>query len=76
MLVKVFDRHKRRYGTRRLPVGATPKGHRAGRQHLWAAMRRRGLHALQPKAFTPRTTNATHGAVCPQSRHGDCYDRA
>jgi putative transposase len=24
-------------------------------------MRRRGLHALQPKAFTPRTTNFTHG---------------
>ena len=27
-------------------------------------MRRRGLHALQPKAFTPRTTDSTHGLRC------------
>ena len=24
-------------------------------------MHREGLHALQPKVFTPRTTNSTHG---------------
>ncbi|MEJ7663956.1 MAG: hypothetical protein WKG07_32705 [Hymenobacter sp.] len=35
-----------------------------GRQRLRAAMRRRGLHALQPKAFTPRTTDSTHGLRC------------
>jgi len=28
------------------------------------AMRRRGLHALQPKAYTPRTTDSTHGLRC------------
>lgn len=37
------------------------KGYRVGRQRLRVAMRRRGLHALQPKAFTPRTTDSTHG---------------
>jgi putative transposase len=33
-----------------------------------AAMRRRGLHALQPKAFTPRTTDSTHGLRCAPNR--------
>ncbi|RZK22667.1 MAG: IS3 family transposase [Hymenobacter sp.] len=32
------------------------------------AMRRRGLHALQPKAFTPRTTDSTHGLRCAPNR--------
>ncbi len=63
-LVKVFGRHKRRYGTRRLQVALRRKGYRVGRQRLRGAMRRRGLHALQPKAFTPRTTDSTHGLRC------------
>jgi transposase InsO family protein len=67
-LVKVFGRHKRRYGTRRLQVALRGKGYRVGRQRLRAAMRRRGLHALQPKAFTPRTTDSTHGLRCAPNR--------
>ena len=31
-------------------------------------MCRGGLHALQPKAFTPRTTNSTHGLRCAPNR--------
>jgi len=31
-------------------------------------MRRRGLRALQPKAFTPRTTDSTHGLRCAPNR--------
>ena len=31
-------------------------------------MRRRGLHALQPKAFTPRTTDSSHGLRCAPNR--------
>ncbi|RZK27582.1 MAG: IS3 family transposase, partial [Hymenobacter sp.] len=46
--MKVFGRHKRRYGTRRLQVALRRKGYRVGRQRLRTAMRRRGLHALQP----------------------------
>jgi len=67
-LVKVFGVHKRCYGTRRLQVALHKKGHRVGRQRLRAAMRRRGLHALQPKAFTPRTTDSTHGLRCAPNR--------
>jgi putative transposase len=60
-LVKVFRVYKRCYGTRRLRVELRRKGYRMGRQRLRADMRRLGLHALQPKAFTPRTTDSTHG---------------
>ena len=67
-LVKVFGVHKRCYGTRRLPVALRKKGHRVGRQRLRAAMRRRGLRALQPKAFTPRTTDSIHGLRCAPNR--------
>ena len=67
-LVKVFGVHKRCYGTRRLQVALRQKGHWVGRQRLRAAMRRRGLHALQPKAFTPRTTDSTHGLRCAPNR--------
>jgi putative transposase len=67
-LVKVFGRHQRRYGTRRLQVALRRKGYRVGRQRLRGAMRRRGLYALQPKAFTPRTTDSTHGLRCAPNR--------
>jgi putative transposase len=67
-LVKVFGRHQRRYGPRRLQVALRRKGYRVGRQRLRTAMRRRGLHALQPKAFTPRTTDSTHGLRCAPNR--------
>ena len=39
-----------------------------GRQRLRVAMRRWGLRALQPKAFTPRTTDSTHGLRCAPNR--------
>ena len=67
-LVKVFGHHKRGYGTRRLQVALREKGHRVGRQRLCTAMRRRGLHALQPKAYAPRTTDSTHGLRCAPNR--------
>ena len=68
LLVKVFGFHKRRYGTRRLQVALRHKGHRVGRQRLRTAMRRQGMRALQPKAYTPRTTDSTHGLRCAPNR--------
>ena len=67
-MVKVFGRHKRRYGTRRHRVALRRKGYRVGRQRLRGAMHRRGLHALQPKAFTSRNTDSTHGLRCAPNR--------
>lgn len=68
VLVKAFRHHKRRYGTRRLQVMLRQNGHWMRRQRLRAAMQRRGLHALQPKAYTPRTTDSTHGLRCAPNR--------
>jgi putative transposase len=64
VMVDVFDDHQRRYGTRRLQVELCELGHRVGRQALRTALRRHGRKALQPKAFTPRTTDSTHGKRC------------
>ncbi|RZK28682.1 MAG: IS3 family transposase, partial [Hymenobacter sp.] len=63
-MVDVFDDHQRRYGIRRLQVELRELGHRVGRQALRTAMRRHGRKALQPRAFTPRTTDSTHGKRC------------
>ena len=35
-----------------------------GRQRLRSARRRHGRRAIQPRAYTPRTTNSTHGLRC------------
>ena len=67
-LVKAFGGPKRCYGTRRLRVELRRKDYRIGRRRLRAAMRRRGLHALQPKAFTLRPTDSTHGLRCAPNR--------
>ena len=64
----LFARHKSRYGTRRLRVALHQEGHRVGRQALRSALARRGLRALQPKAYTPRTTDSTHGLRCAPNR--------
>ncbi|MGI4872684.1 MAG: IS3 family transposase [Janthinobacterium lividum] len=67
-LEKAFTRHQKRYGTRRLRVELQEKGHRVDRQRLRTAMRQRGLRALQPRAFTPRTTDSTHTLRCAPNR--------
>lgn len=63
-LVDVFDDHQRRYGTHRLQVELCALGRWVGRQALRTASRRHGRKALKPKAFTPRTTDSTHGKRC------------
>ena len=67
-MVQVFGVHQRRYGTRRLRVALREKSHRVGRQRLRTAMHCRGLHALQPKVYTPRRTDSTHGLRCAPNR--------
>ena len=61
----VFDHHKRYYGIRHLSVELREEGHRIGRHvlrtGLRTGLRRHRQRALQPKTFTPRTTDSTHG---------------
>ena len=58
-MVKTCGVHQRRYGTRRLQVTLRQNEHAGGRQRL---------RALQPKAYTPRTTDSTHGLRCAPNR--------
>ena len=67
-LIDVFDEHRRRHGTRRLRVESRALGHRVGRQALRTAWRRHGRKALQPQAFTPRTTDSAPGQRCAPDR--------
>lgn len=67
-MVDVFDDHQRRYGTRRLQVELRVLVHHLGRQALRTALRRHGHKVLQPKAFTPRTTDSTHSKRCAPDR--------
>ncbi|WP_245897057.1 hypothetical protein [Hymenobacter nivis] len=67
-LVKACGVHQSRYGTRRLQVALCQNGPAVGRQRLRTAMRCRGLRALQPKAFTLRTTDSTYGLCYAPNR--------
>lgn len=59
---KVFDRHRRRYGWRRIKADLEDAGIRAGRHQIRNRMREQGLVAIQPKGFVPRTTQGGGGA--------------
>lgn len=65
---QAFSDHRRCYGTRRLRAELHAQGYRIGRQRLRTAMRRHGLRALQPRVYTPRTTDSTHGLRCAPNR--------
>ena len=54
---EVFWRHHRRYGARRIAVELSSRGIACGVARL---MKTRGLQAIQPKSFTPKTTESRH----------------
>lgn len=51
-----FYFHRRRYGSRRIA-----RELKMGRFLVRRLMKREGLHAIQPKAFKPQTTDSRHG---------------
>lgn len=61
MIVYVFQKHKRRYGTRRLRVELQEQGLSLGRYRIRKVLKANGLRAIQPKSFVPRTTDSGHG---------------
>jgi putative transposase len=58
---KVFSRHARRYGSRRVEAELKAEGVGIGRHRIRRLMREQGLRAIQPKQFVPKTTNSRHG---------------
>jgi len=63
-LVKVFGRHKRRYGTRRLQVALRRKGYRIGRQRLRGACTRCSPKRLRRARPTRRMACAAPPIGC------------
>ncbi len=58
LTLQLFGRHERRYGTRRLVPELADLGYAVGRDQVRAIYREFGPHAIQPKSFVPKTTQA------------------
>lgn len=61
LVERVFEEHKRRYGSRRIVAELQEQGHQLGRQQVRSLMKLSDLQSIQPKSFVPRTTDSTHG---------------
>lgn len=53
---EVFVEHRRRYGSRRIQAELKDSGHVAGRYQVRKRMQEKGLKAIQPRSFVPKTT--------------------
>jgi transposase InsO family protein len=60
LVTKVFWRHSRRYGSRRIAAELQDEGVEIGRHRIRRLMRECGLRAIQPRSFVPRTTDSRH----------------
>jgi len=59
-VAKVFWRHSRRYGARRIEAELKAEGVVIGRHRIRKLMREQGLRAIQPRSYVPRTTDSRH----------------
>ncbi|GAA4468004.1 hypothetical protein GCM10023189_52580 [Nibrella saemangeumensis] len=57
---QVFKTHKRRYGSRRIVAELQEAGQPIGRHRVRTILKAKGLVAIQPKSFVPRTTDSRH----------------
>lgn len=59
-IVSVFGEHRRRYGVRRIVAELQANGIAAGAYQVRKVLRNKGLKAIQPRSFVPRTTDSRH----------------
>ena len=57
---RIFYKHRRRYGTRRIADELRDQGQPCGRRRVAKLMKNQGLRAIQPKSFKPRSTESRH----------------
>ena len=60
MVLDIFWKHRKRYGTRRIVQELADNGLLIGRRRIANIMKSQGLRAIQPKSFTPKTTESRH----------------
>jgi putative transposase len=56
----VFWRHRRRYGARRIAVELAAEGIACGVARVARLLKTQGFRAIQPRSYTPRTTESRH----------------
>jgi putative transposase len=59
-VVDAFALHKRRYGVRRLVPELLDQGLKIGHYKIRRILHGKGLKAIQPKSYVPRTTDSRH----------------
>ena len=59
-VVTIFQQHRRRYGVRRVCRELKEKGFKVGKEKCRKVMRTKGLKAIQPRSFVPKTTQSRH----------------
>ncbi len=55
---RIFDFHKRRYGSRRIQSELRDEGYEIGIYQVRSLMQQQNLEALRPKRFVPKTTQS------------------
>ncbi len=56
-----FFSHRGRYGARRISKSLERQGERCSRRRAAKLLKKRGLRAIQPKSYQPKTTDSRHG---------------
>lgn len=60
MIIDIFWKHRRRYGSRRITSELADRGIIVCRRTVAESMKLQGLKAIQPKSFQPKTTDSRH----------------
>lgn len=60
LIASIFWEHKRRYGARRIAEELAERNECCGPGRVGRLLAEMGLHAIQPKAYRPRTTESLH----------------
>lgn len=59
-ILRVFEEHQGRYGSRRIEAELRGQERRISRQRIQRVLREQGLRAIQPRSFVPKTTHSRH----------------
>jgi putative transposase len=60
MISRIFHKHRRRYGTRRIVSDLQELKYECSRRRVGRLMKTLGLRAIQPNSFVPKTTQSRH----------------
>ena len=70
LIEAIFRRHRRRYGYRRLAEVLADRGVTCASSRIRRLMAQRGLHAIQPKTFVPKTSDGRADKPSPNLLSG------